>query len=50
MTTVEMTPEAEPETEREIVLQREVAYPRELVWQAMTVPEYQNRWWGPVGF
>ena len=50
MTTVEMTPEAEPETEREVVLQREVAYPRELVWQAMTVPEHQKRWWEPVGF
>lgn len=24
--------------------------PRELVWTAMTVPEHQNRWWGPDGF
>ena len=44
------TPESEPVTEREVVLQREVNYPRELVWQAMTVPEHQNRWWGPDGF
>lgn len=38
------------ETEREVVLQREVPFPRELVWKAMTVPEHQNRWWGPDGF
>jgi uncharacterized protein YndB with AHSA1/START domain len=50
MTTTKTTPNTEPETEREVVLQREVAYPRELVWKAMTVPEHQNRWWGPDGF
>ena len=54
MTTAETTPktepEPEPEAEREVVLQREVSFPRELVWQAMTVPEHQNRWWGPDGF
>ena len=44
------TAEIEPEYEREVVLQREVPYPRELVWKAMTVPEHQNRWWGPDGF
>lgn len=38
------------ESERELVLQREVSFPRELVWKAMTVPEHQNRWWGPDGF
>jgi uncharacterized protein YndB with AHSA1/START domain len=38
------------ETEREVVLQREVPFPRELVWKAMTIPEHQNRWWGPDGF
>lgn len=50
MTTAEITPKTEPEAEREVVLQREVSFPRELVWQAMTVPEHQNRWWGPDGF
>lgn len=42
-----MTPN---ENEREVVLQREVAFARELVWKAMTEPEHQNRWWGPDGF
>lgn len=36
--------------ERELVLQREVPFARELVWQAMTDPEHVNRWWGPDGF
>lgn len=34
----------------ELVLQREVRFPRALVWMAMTVPEHQNDWWGPDGF
>lgn len=38
------------ESERELVLQREVSFARELVWTAMTVPEHQNKWWGPDGF
>lgn len=38
------------ENERELVLQREVPFARERVWKAMTVPEHQNRWWGPDGF
>ena len=38
------------ENEREVVLQREVPFARELVWKAMTEPEHQNRWWGPDGF
>jgi len=37
-------------SERELVLQREMAFPRELVWKAMTVPEHVNMWWGPDGF
>lgn len=41
---------AKDENEREVVLQREVPFARELVWKAMTVPEHQNRWWGPDGF
>lgn len=35
---------------RELVLQREVPFARELVWRVMTEPEHQNRWWGPDGF
>ena len=38
------------EKERELVLQREVPFPRELVWKAMTDPEHVNKWWGPDGF
>jgi len=38
------------EKERELVLQREVPFPRELVWKAMTDPEHVNQWWGPDGF
>ena len=38
------------EAERELVLQREMPFPRELVWKAMTDPEHVNRWWGPDGF
>src|SRR5262245_65562132 len=38
------------ETESELVLQREVPFPRELVWKAMTDPDHVNRWWGPDGF
>ena len=37
-------------SERELVLQREMPFPRELVWQAMTVPAHVNMWWGPDGF
>jgi len=33
------------EKEREVVLQREVPFARELVWKALTEPEYQNQWW-----
>ena len=38
------------EQERELVLQREIPFPRELVWKAMTDPEHVNKWWGPDGF
>lgn len=38
------------ESEREVVLTREIPFPRELVWQAMTDPEHVNQWWGPDGF
>ena len=48
--TLHATTTRESESEREVVLTREVAFPRELVWMAMTVPEHQNKWWGPDGF
>jgi uncharacterized protein YndB with AHSA1/START domain len=38
------------DNEREVVLQREMPYTRELVWKALTIPEHQNKWWGPDGF
>jgi len=38
------------EKDRELILQREVPYARELVWRAMTDPEHVNKWWGPDGF
>ncbi len=37
------------EGERELILQREVPFARELVWRALTEPEHQNKWWGPDG-
>ena len=36
--------------DREIVITREFAAPRELVWDAMTKPEHVVKWWGPRGF
>jgi uncharacterized protein YndB with AHSA1/START domain len=36
--------------ERELVLQRQVPFARELVWKAMTDPDHVNNWWGPDGF
>lgn len=38
------------EREREVILQREVPFPRELVWKAMTDPDHVNNWWGPDDF
>lgn len=36
--------------DREIVISRTVAAPRELVWEAWTKPEHVANWWGPRGF
>lgn len=36
--------------EREIVMTRTFAAPRELVWRAVTEPRHFARWWGPRGF
>jgi uncharacterized protein YndB with AHSA1/START domain len=37
-------------TDREIVVSRIFAAPRELVWAAWTDPKQVVRWWGPRGF
>lgn len=39
-----------PGSDREIVLTRVVAAPRELVWRAFTDPQQLVEWWGPRGF
>ncbi len=36
--------------DREIVIAREFAAPREMVWEAMTNPKHVVNWWGPRGF
>jgi uncharacterized protein YndB with AHSA1/START domain len=36
--------------DREIVISRVLAAPRELVWRAMTDPQQVIHWWGPRGF
>lgn len=36
--------------DREVVLQRQLPFKRELVWKALTDPEHVNNWWGPDGF
>ncbi len=37
-------------SDREIVVSRVFAAPRELVWEAMTDPKQVVNWWGPRGF
>jgi uncharacterized protein YndB with AHSA1/START domain len=41
---------AGPGSEREIVISRIFAAPRELVWAVWTDPKQVVRWWGPRGF
>ena len=41
---------AQEASTREILVTRELAAPRELVWAAMTDPEQVIHWWGPRGF
>lgn len=36
--------------DREVVLQRQLPFKRELVWKAMSDPDHMNNWWGPDGF
>lgn len=38
------------DTDREIVISRDLNFPRELVWEAFTKPEHIVHWWGPNGF
>ncbi|MES2938902.1 MAG: SRPBCC domain-containing protein [Pseudomonadota bacterium] len=38
------------ESEREVVLRRELAFAPELVWMAMTELDHIDKWWGPDGF
>jgi hypothetical protein len=35
---------------RDVVNQRDLAWPREAIFAAMTDPERLARWWGPAGF
>jgi uncharacterized protein YndB with AHSA1/START domain len=42
-----MTPN---EHDRELILQREVPFARERVWEVMTETRHTNHWWGPDGF
>lgn len=41
---------SQSEQERELIVQREIPFPRELVWKAMSDPNHVNNWWGPDGF
>lgn len=36
--------------DRELVIQRTLPFPRELVWKAFSDKDHVNRWWGPDGF
>lgn len=36
--------------DREIVISRDLDFPRDLVWEAFTNPRHVPRWWGPNGF
>jgi uncharacterized protein YndB with AHSA1/START domain len=38
------------ESDRELVLQRDLPFPVELVWTALTDPQHVNKWFGPDGF
>ena len=40
----------EPEADREIVIERLLDAPRELVFEVFTTADHLARWWGPTGF
>ena len=44
------TKNAQPESDREIVISRLFDAPRELIWKLWTTPEHIAKWWGPVDF
>lgn len=35
---------------RELVIERSLDAPRDLVWQGWTMPEHISKWWGPAGW
>lgn len=37
-------------SDKELVIVREFAAPRDLVWKVWTEPEHIEKWWGPRGF
>src|SRR6476619_2908152 len=43
-------PAQQSTADREIVISRVIAAPRELVFEAFTEVRHLSRWWGPVGF
>lgn len=45
-----MNSDAQPSADREIVLQRVLDAPRELVFSMFTDPVHLARWWGPRGY
>ncbi|MEP6494466.1 MAG: SRPBCC family protein [bacterium] len=42
--------EADPESDRELVVTRTINGPRPLVFEAFTDPKHLGAWWGPNGF
>lgn len=49
-TTGRGTAQQPPTADREVVISRVIAAPRELVFEAFTSVEHLSRWWGPKGF
>jgi hypothetical protein len=47
---IEMKRDVLSTTDREIILTRVYAAPRERVFEVWTKPEHVSRWWGPHGF
>jgi uncharacterized protein YndB with AHSA1/START domain len=42
------SPSYQPDPQLDLVLQREIDVPRELVWKAWTEPEHLKKWFAPV--
>lgn len=40
----------EPEKDREVIITRQLPFPRALVWKAFADDAHVNNWWGPDGF